>query len=161
VVVILMGVAGSGKTVIGRALAEILRYRFVDGDDYHPVANVDRMRRGDPLTDTDRAPWLADLHNVVARAIDRRESLVLACSALKQSHRQRLAAGLRTVRFVHLTADEPTLLRRLEVRPGHFAGPALLASQMATLEQPTEAFVVDATRPVDEVVSLIRQEFGL
>src|SRR5689334_805704 len=100
-----MGVAASGKTFVGRALAAELRWPFADADDYHAPASVAKMRHGVPLTDADRAPWLAALRRLVERAIDRREPLVLACSALKEEYRRALAGGLRGVRFVHLTAD--------------------------------------------------------
>jgi gluconokinase len=160
VVVILMGVAGSGKTLVGRALAADLGWRFEDADAYHVPANVAKMRAGTPLTDADRAPWLAALHDIVARAVDRRESLVLACSALKARYREALAGGMRGVRFVHLVAEERTLRQRLQSRE-HFAGPALLASQLDTLEPPADALTVDATRPPQELVGLIRRELGL
>jgi gluconokinase len=161
VVVILMGVAGSGKTLIGRALAAELGWRFVDADDLQPSSNVERMRAGIPLDDRDRAPWLDALHAAIARAIDRRESLVLACSALKEHYRRTLRGGLRQIRFVHLVADEHTLRRRLESRAGHFAGPALLPSQLAALEPPADALTVDATCPPDRILSSIRTEFGV
>lgn len=156
-----MGVAGSGKTMIGRALAAELGWRFVDADDYHTREHVEKMRRGEPLSDSDRAPWLAALHGALARAIDRREHLVLACSALRERYRRTLRGGLRPVRFVHLTADEATLRRRLEARRGHFAPPGLLASQLATLEPPADALTIDTTRPPEEVLGAIRREFGV
>src|SRR5689334_17078783 len=149
-----MGVAGSGKTLVGRALAAELGWRFEDADAYHSPANVEKMRAGTPLTDADRTPWLAALHDVVARAVDRREPLVLACSALKARYREAIAGGLRRVRFVYLAADERTLRHRLQTRE-HFAGPALLASQLATLEPPLDAVTVDATRSPQEIVALI------
>lgn len=162
VVVILMGVAGAGKTTVGRALASALAWPFVDADDYHTPQNVARMRSGTALTDDDRAPWLAALHAVVARAIDRREPLVLACSALKASYRRTLAAGLRTVRFVHLTAPEAVLRDRLAGRRDHFARPNLLDSQLAALEPPDgDALVIDATRSAEEIVATIRDAFGI
>jgi gluconokinase len=163
VVVILMGVAGSGKTVIGRALAAAAGLPFVDADDYHSAANVAKMRTGTPLDDADRAPWLAALHALVARAIDRRESLVLACSALKQRYRQVLAGDLRPVRFVHLTAPEAVLRARLATRPDHFARPNLLESQLATLEPPSpdSALIVDATMQETAIVKHIHRELGL
>jgi gluconokinase len=162
-VVILMGVSGSGKTTVGRALAAALQWPYVDADDFHSRENIAKMRSGQALTDADRAPWLASLHAVIARAIGRREPLVLACSALKQSYRRALAGDLRTVRFVHLTAPEPALRERLAGRPDHFARPNLLASQLATLEPPTgdEALIVDALLPIDTIVARIRDEFGL
>jgi gluconokinase len=161
VVIILMGVAASGKTFIGRALAAELGWRFEDADSFHAPASVAKMRRGIPLSDADRAPWLAALRDLVARAIDRREPLVLACSALKEEYRQKLAGGLRGVRFVHLTADPDTLRRRLESRPNHFFGPTLLASQLATLEPPCDAVTIDSTQPVERIVGEIRRELGV
>src|SRR5712691_887111 len=136
-------------------------WRFVDGDDYHAPASVAKMRAGTPLSDDDRAPWLASLHGVIATALDRREHLVLACSALRDRYRRTLQDDLHHVRFVYLEADEAALRRRLAERPEHFAGPALLASQLATLEVPNEALTVDATRPCEEIVGAIRYEFGL
>jgi gluconokinase len=161
VVVVLIGAAGAGKTTVGRALAEAVGWRFVDGDDYHSPASIARMRAGVALTDADRAPWLASLHRVIATALDRRERIVVACSALREEYRRTLRGGLPGVRFVHLAADEVTLRQRLEHRPGHFAGAALVASQVATLEPAADALVVDATGPPPAIVDRIRYEFGL
>jgi gluconokinase len=161
VVVILMGVAGSGKTFVGHALAEALGCRFEDADAYHTPANLAKMSRGVGLTDADRVPWLAALHAVIARAVDRRELLVLACSALKAKYRDTLRGHLQGVRFVHLVADEATLHHRLASRPSHPVGPSLLASQLASIEPPTDALTVESTRPVGEIVAEIRCEFGL
>lgn len=156
-----MGVAGSGKTLVGRALAAELGWRFVEGDDYHPQANVSKMREGHALDDVDRAPRLAALHGVIARAIDRREHLVVACSALKERYRETLRGGLHPIRFTHLAADAATLRKRLESRHGHFAGSALLESQLAALEAPTDAFTVDATCPPERILPAIRHEYGV
>jgi carbohydrate kinase (thermoresistant glucokinase family) len=161
VVIILMGVAGSGKTAVGRALADALGWRFEDADAYHSAPSIAKMRRGMPLSDADRAPWLAALHGLVERATDRREPLVLACSALKEEYRQTLAGRLHGVRFVHLTADEATLRRRLESRANHFFGPSLLASQLAALEPPRDALTLDTTPPIEQIVAKIRYELGL
>lgn len=156
-----MGVAGSGKTLIGRALAAELGWRFADGDDFHSEANVAKMRAGVALDDVDRAPWLDVLHALVARAIDRREHLVLACSALKERYRRVLGGGLHPIRFVHLVADEATLWKRLEARPDHFAGISLLRSQLAALESPADALTIDGTWPPERILAAIRREFGL
>ena len=155
-----MGVAGSGKTTVGKLLAEQMGWPFLDADDFHPPENVEKMRRGVGLTDADRAPWLATLHDVMARALERREHRVIACSALRERYRVTLRDGLRSVRFVFLTANETTLRRRLETRPGHFAGPAIVRSQLAALEEPRDALTIDATRPVDEIVAAMRCAFG-
>lgn len=158
-----MGVAGSGKTTVGRALADTIGWRFVDADDYHSQENIAKMRRGVPLDDADRAPWLGSLHRLIARALDRREHLVLACSALKCRYRRALSDGLRPVRFVHLTAPEAVLRERLANRPDHFARPNLLATQIADLEPPDrdEALIIDATKPSAEIVDAIRCEFAI
>ncbi len=147
-----MGVAASGKTTIGQALAATLGWRFVDADEYHSRGNVAKMRKGTPLTDADRAPWLAALHALIARTLDRREPMVLACSALKNQYRQTLARGLPRVRWVHLTAPDPVLRQRLAGRSDHFARQNLLESQLAALEPPADALAIDATRPIDDIV---------
>jgi gluconokinase len=156
-----MGVAGSGKTTIGSALAKATGWRFIDADDFHSAAAVAKMHAGVPLTDEDRAAWLAALHDLVARALDRREHAILACSALKSRYRQTLRGDLHGVRFVYLTADAQTLARRLADRRDHFVGPSLLSSQLADLEEPADALAIDATRPPDQIVDAVRREFGI
>ena len=158
-----MGAAGAGKTTIGAALAAELGWPFVDGDDRHPRGNVEKMHAGLPLTDADRAPWLASLRATMACTLERREHLVLACSALKRTYRESLRGDLRGVRFVYLKASEAALLRRLSTRTGHFAGPNLLQSQLAALEEPSpdEAWVIDATWPRERILGAIRREFGI
>jgi gluconokinase len=161
VVVILMGAAGAGKTTVGRALAEQLGCRFVEGDDYHSPAAIAKMHAGVALSEADRLPWLASLHTVIVSALDRRETLVVACSALKERYRDLLRGDLRTVRFVYLEAGADTLAQRLAERHGHFAGPALLASQLADLEPPRDALTIDATQSPAAIVAVVRHEFGL
>ena len=156
-----MGAAGAGKTTVGRALAAALRWRFVEGDEYHSVEAVAKMRGGQALTDADRRPWLAALHAVVEAAVGRREPLVVTCSALQERYREVLRGTLRGVRFVYLKADAATLRDRLASRTGHFAGPALVASQLAALEEPRDALMIVATRPVDSIVDTVRYELGL
>jgi gluconokinase len=161
VVIIVMGVAGAGKTTVGRALAAQLGCRFVEGDDHHSPAAVEKMRAGTPLTDADRAPWLIALHRIIATSLERRETTVLTCSALKERYRQTLRGDCRTVRFVHLHASEQALARRIAARGAHFFGPSLLPDQLATLEAPTDALTIDGTQPVEQIVATIRREFGL
>src|SRR6187200_3019917 len=120
-VIVMMGPAGAGKSTVGAALAERLGWAFVDADEHHPLANIAKMERGLPLDDSDRVGWLATLHAIVARAIDRRESLVLACSALTGRHRELIADDLRSVRFVYLKTSPGVLRARLAARRGHFA----------------------------------------
>jgi gluconokinase len=161
VVIVVMGPTGAGKTTVGRALAAALGWTFVDADDYHTPASVAKMRAGTPLDDADRAPWLRAIHQRIAAAVDRRESLVVACSALRARYRDVLRGDLRTVRFLNLSADAETLARRAAGRVGHFAGPSLVRSQLADLEPPSDALTLDATRPVDEIVAAARYEFGV
>ncbi|HEY7370779.1 MAG TPA: gluconokinase, GntK/IdnK-type [Polyangia bacterium] len=163
-VVVVMGVAGSGKTTVGTALAAALGWRFVDADDHHSAANVAKMARGEPLDDDDRRLWLDELHGITAEALARGADLVMACSALKAHYRARLAgadAGGR-VRFVHL-AGSPELFRaRLAKRAGHFMKPGMLDSQFAALEPPAgDALEVDAGRPVAAIVAQIRTAFAI
>ncbi|MHB1224185.1 MAG: gluconokinase [Gemmatimonadaceae bacterium] len=165
-VVIVMGVAGAGKTTVGRALAASLHWEFADADDYHPALNVGRIRSGIPLTDDDRAPWLAALRDRVSVALDAGAGLVLACSALRQRYRDALVpsdAPPGAVAFVHLAVPSAVLASRLERRAGHFAGESLLGSQLRTLEAPSgaEALRLDGDQPVDALVRQVRSAFGL
>jgi gluconokinase len=159
-----MGVAGSGKTTVGTALAAALGWGFVDADDHHSPASVAKMARGEPLNDDDRRPWLDELHGIIAAALARGADLVMACSALKGSYRARLtgadAAG--RVRFVHLAGPPELFRERLAKRAGHFMKPGMLDSQFAALEPPAgDALEVDAGRPVAAIVAQIRTAFAL
>ena len=160
-VVIVMGVAGSGKTTIGQLLAASIQCTFVDADDYHSDANKLKMSRGDPLTDEDRAPWLAELRDVIAEALARGSCAVLACSALKQRYREILRCDPARVPLVYLRADAALLEERLRRRSEHYAKVSLLDSQLATLEEPTDAIRVDAALPPAEIVRQIRQQLPL
>jgi gluconokinase len=160
-IVIVMGVTGAGKTTIGQLLAEHLGWQFADADDFHPAANVEKMRRGIPLTDDDRWPWLDRLRAEIESWIAADRNAVLACSALKQNYRARLNAGqeaAREVRFVYLKGSRAFIAERLRARHGHFAGEAILAGQFADLEEPADNEVItvgiDATP--EEIVADIR-----
>ena len=137
-VIVVMGVAGSGKTVVGRLLAARLGWEFLDADDFHSAENVALMRQGLPLDDEKRGPWLDRLARLIDAAISDRRGIVLACSALKRSYRGRLGAGRPHVRLVHLDGAETLLRERLEQRTGHYMPASLLASQCALLERPTD-----------------------
>jgi gluconokinase len=160
-VVVIMGVSGAGKTTIGTLLAATLDWRFVDGDLLHPPANTEKMRAGVPLTEQDRAPWLAALHEVIARTVDRRESMVIACSALTARYRDALRGECRGVRFVYLKVLQGVAVERSARRSGHFAGPALVPSQFTILEEPEDALTVDGALPAEEIVAEVRDEFGI
>lgn len=157
VAVVIMGVAGSGKSTAGAALAERLGWDFVDADELHPHANVDKMRRGEPLDDADRVPWLDALRAVVDTHARRGEPLVLACSALKRSYRCRLGVDRERVLLVHLDVERSELERRLQERHGHFMGAAMLDSQLATLEvpDPDESLIVDGRATIAAVVGQV------
>lgn len=162
-VIVIMGVAGAGKSTVGGALAESLRWRFIDGDDFHTAQNMSRMRGGIALSDSERAPWLARLRGEIGSVLARGESAVVACSALKERYREALVppAAENAVSFVYLDADEELLRQRLQRREGHFAGESLLASQLDTLEEPSNALRVDAARAPDALVAAIRSAYRL
>lgn len=160
-VVILMGVSGSGKTTIGRKLADELGWSFHEGDDFHSAASIAKMSRGIPLTDEDRRPWLASLSALVDRAIAKGENAVLACSALKAAYRRVLRGDHAGVVFVYLKADPRVIAERLEHRAGHYAKRNLLPSQLATLEEPEDAMTVDASGTPGEIVAAIRKKLGI
>jgi carbohydrate kinase (thermoresistant glucokinase family) len=135
-VIIVMGVSGVGKTTVGRALAHSLGFEYVEGDDYHPSANVEKMRRGIPLDDDDRAPWLTALASAIEQWIAGGRKVVLSCSALKRDYRAQLIRCPERIRLVYLSAERGRIARRIEGRRGHFMPADLLDSQLATLEPP-------------------------
>ena len=154
--ILLMGVSGAGKTTVGRELARQLGWTFLDADDDHPVTNREKMRSGVPLLDEDRVPWLAAVRARVRVHLDAGENVVLACSGLREAHRRYLAEVDRDVAQVLLTAPEDVLRSRMTERTGHYMPAILLESQLQALEMPPDATIVDGARPVNEVVSTIR-----
>src|SRR5271163_3527440 len=140
-ILLVTGVTGSGKTTVGRLLAQRLGWLFLDADDFHPAANIEKMKHGVPLTDEDREPWLGAIHAELLRCAAKKQDAALACSALKQSYRERLAAGVE-VRICYLKGTYREIAARLRRRSGHFAGEAILAGQFADLEEPGDALVV-------------------
>jgi gluconokinase len=159
-IVLLMGVSGVGKTTIGQALAQQLQWRFADADDFHPAANVAKMHAGIPLDDADRAPWLQSLRDSIVGWIAAGQSVVLACSALKQAYRRQLLVSPE-VRLVYLHGDFSLIAQRLGERHGHYMNPGLLRSQFDTLEAPEDAVSVDVSGTVPEIVTAIRAALGI
>jgi gluconokinase len=159
-VIVVMGVSGSGKTVVGETLARRLNWMFEDADHWHPASNIEKMHSGAPLTDEDREPWLRALNGAVRNWIADKRDVVLACSALREWHRNALREGVpdrESVRFVYLKGTYEEIDRRLSVRVEHFMPESLLRSQFAALEEPdsSEALVVDVCQPVATVVDSI------
>ncbi|MDT7548704.1 MAG: gluconokinase [Actinomycetota bacterium] len=156
VTLVVMGVSGSGKTTVAQRVAQRLGWVFAEGDDFHSPANVAKMRAGHPLTDEDRWPWLRTLADWIGAREAAAEDAVLTCSALKRAYRDVLADGHPSVRFVHVTASDDTIRRRLEHRRGHYMPASLLTSQLAALEplQPDEpGLTLPGDGDPDDVVS--------
>ncbi|MGJ3241842.1 MAG: gluconokinase [Opitutales bacterium] len=154
--VVLCGPCGCGKTTVGEAVAAAWDAPFLEGDAYHPAENREKMRRGTPLTDADRAPWLEALRTAAeAHLNDGRGTVVMACSALKRSYRARLTPVDYPARFFLLWAEEAELLRRVGSRSGHYMPIDLVTSQVATLERGPDLIELDATQPVDHLVMAI------
>lgn len=160
-VVIIMGVSGSGKSTVGRRLAEQVGWEFRDGDSFHPEANVTKMRSGTPLNDDDRRPWLLAIQSFMRQCHADGQSAVVACSALKAAYRDLLLRGEPWVRFVHLQGARELIADRMSARSGHFMPATLLDSQLATLESPTDALVLDISFSPDQLVGQILTAFGL
>lgn len=159
-ILILMGVTGCGKTTVGVLLAQELGWTFYDADDFHPAANVANMKKGEPLGDADRWPWLDRLNALLLDGEREGKGAVLACSALKQVYRERLARGCAASRFVFLDGEPELIRARLAARQGHYMNPALLDSQFAILERPQDALRLDAAESPAALVRHIRRVLG-
>ncbi|MBS1840474.1 MAG: gluconokinase [Acidobacteria bacterium] len=156
-IVLVMGTTGSGKTTIGALLAKKLGWTFLDADDFHPAANIAKMKQGTPLNDADRVPWLAAIHKKLAQLKEEGKSGVLGCSALKQSYRDTLGAGL-DMRIVYLKGTYEEMRAHILARHGHFAGEGILAGQFRDLEEPKDAIVVSVALAPDQIVQTILRE---
>lgn len=152
---IVMGVSGSGKSSVGQSLAQSLGWDFYDADDFHPPENVAKMANGIPLDDSDRAPWLDLLHDMISSNLKADQSGVLACSALKERYRQQLANGNAGVQIVYLKGSYDLIWSRMEKRTDHYMKPHMLKSQFDVLEEPTNALVVDISLPINVIVQEI------
>ena len=159
-IVVVMGVAGAGKTTSGKLLAEQLGWMFVDADDFHSAANIEKIRQGAALDESDREPWLEAIRKAELRWTSERQDVILACSALRHAYREKLDVGPE-VRFVYLKASRELISERLLSRRGHFASPLLLASQFDTLEEPHDAITVAAEKSPEEIAAEIRARLGL
>ncbi|MEK7440524.1 MAG: gluconokinase [Chloroflexota bacterium] len=157
--IIIMGVSGVGKTTIGMALAKDLGWRFADADEFHPRANLEKMSRGVPLNDEDRAPWLEAIRDYMIERMNKGESGVVTCSALKQKYRDVLQVN-EQVKFVYLKGDYDLILKRMQSRQ-HFMKPEMLKSQFEALEEPNGAMVVDVEKEVGEIVEMVKRELRL
>ena len=150
-ILVVMGVSGAGKTTLGRLLAERLEARYIEGDDYHPPANVAKMARGVALEDADRAPWLARLNEVLRFE----KHCVLACSALKETYRRRLLEGVADATIVHLRGEKALIASRLKERRHRYMPASLLDSQFAALEVPADAITIDVAAAPEACVQAI------
>ena len=155
-VLVLMGVVGSGKTTVGKLLAMELGWKFADADDFHSPASIEKIRRGVSLDNHDRAPWLSALRNAIEQWSAAKQNAVLACSALKRSYRDQLRAG--PVQFVYLKGSYELILSRLRSRHGHFASESILASQFADIEEPDDAITVAVDQTPEAIAAKIRAQ---
>ncbi|QDX28666.1 gluconokinase [Dickeya poaceiphila] len=155
--IILMGVSGSGKSSVGAQLAREINARFIDGDDLHPRANIQKMAGGQPLNDDDRAPWLERLNDVAYSLLNKNETGIIVCSALKKRYRDRLREGNDGLVFLYLKGSFEVIVQRHQARAGHFMPTALLQSQFDALEEPdeteTDVITVDINDTLDQVVA--------
>ena len=158
--ILVVGVSGCGKSSVGKMLAERLEWDFYDADDFHPPKNIAKMEKGIPLDDSDRAPWLTFLHDLIAESLKSNKPGVLACSALKERYRQRLLDGNENVQLIYLKGSYELIWPRLSTRRGHYMKPQMLKSQFDALEEPADALTIDISMPVDKIVrKIIRESF--
>jgi len=163
VILIIFGVSGAGKTTVGKLLARELGWSFIEADDFHPAANIEKMRSGHPLTDKDRWPWLEQLRQQIERSFSAGENAVLACSALKRAYRDRLRVS-DEVKFVFLSGDYALVEKQLRSRHGHFMNAALLQSQFDDLEEPKadeNVLTIELGRTPEEIVESIKAKLNL
>lgn len=160
-VIVIMGVSGSGKTTIGKALARALEWPFRDADEFHSPGNIAKMSSGVPLTDEDRAPWLRAIRIYIDEQIRAGSTAVVTCSALKQRYRDALLGDPVRVRLVYLKGSTELLEKRISERMDHFMKPGMLQSQLAALEEPADALCIDIAEEPEEIVRRVRAYFGI
>ncbi len=159
-IIVLMGVTGSGKTTVGKQLAAELAWTYYDADDFHSPANVEKMKHGVPLDDADRKPWLETLRDLIRKCLEQSENCILACSALKESYRDYLLLS-DEVRLVYLKGSYDLIQQRLTDRSDHYMNPKLLRSQFEILEEPQGHVGVNVSLPPAEIVKTIREQLEL
>ncbi|MEM8723192.1 MAG: gluconokinase [Cyanobacteria bacterium P01_G01_bin.39] len=152
---IIMGVSGTGKSTIGKLLSDRTGWHFYDADDFHPQSNIDKMKQGIPLTDSDRLPWLSSLHQLISNTLNSNQQGILACSSLKSSYRKMLCQEQTGVIFVYLRGSYDCIQSRIEERTGHFMSSNLLKSQFETLEEPQNALIIDVANTPEAIVEQI------
>ncbi|HEX5970251.1 MAG TPA: gluconokinase [Intrasporangium sp.] len=167
-VIVVMGVSGSGKSTVAKGIATTMRWDFAEGDDFHPRENIEKMARGEPLTDEDRWPWLRLIGDWISERVSRGESAVVACSALRRAYRDVLRDGRPQVRFCHVLADPEVIEERMGQREGHYMPASLLTSQLATLEDleadepgvvvPNEGTAVEVLARARAALGLVQEE---
>lgn len=160
-IILVMGVSGSGKTTVGQLLAKSLHWEFCDADALHPVANIEKMSRGIPLDDADRKPWLERLQQAIAQWLQDDKNIVLACSALKAAYREFLLQDKERMRLIYLKGDAQMIQERLKTRHNHYMSPELLQSQLDTLEEPLEAIYINVSQPPEVIVQEIKTKLGI
>jgi len=160
-IILVMGVSGSGKSTIGQLLADSLHWEFADADSFHSPENIEKMRHGIPLNDLDRMPWLLALQQAIQQCLQENKNIVLACSALKASYRQVLVLDEERVKLVYLKGAFELIQKRLHMRHGHFMSEELLKSQFNALEEPSGAITVDISDPQEVIVQNIRVSLGI
>lgn len=160
-IIVLMGVAGTGKTTIGKLLAADLNWQFFDGDDLHSPESLDKMNHGIALTDTDRKPWLDRLQKQISKANRQGDNAIIACSALKKSYRDHLQKDHNGVIFIHLRGDFSLIQKRLEQRPGHFFKADLLPGQFAELEEPADALTINVSSAPQAIIQFIKSRLRI
>ncbi|NMG08110.1 gluconokinase [Brasilonema sp. UFV-L1] len=160
-IILVMGVSGSGKSTIGQLLADSLHWEFSDADTFHSPENIEKMRHGIPLNDLDRMPWLLALQQAIQQRLQENKNMVLACSALKTSYREVLVLDEEQLKLVYLKGSFELIQKRLQQRPSHFMSEKLLKSQFDALEEPSGAITVDVSDPPEVVVQEIRVSLGI